>query len=123
MTTLENNARTFASLVSEIPGVCVCASFQYYLGIIVSNLLLGLSAVMPTGAMYCMVHIALDQFPQFEADVEWVQALLDEQQVFVLPGACFTMPGYFRAVLCAPEAMMRDAARRMTLFCDKHRIK
>ena len=48
----------------------------------------GLHIVLPRAAMYCMVGIDLKLFPDFPSDVEFSQKLLDEQQVFVLPGSC-----------------------------------
>ncbi len=80
----------------------------------------GLSVVAPRAAMYCMVGIDLSLFPSFPSEVEFSQALLHEQQVFVLPGSCFTMPSYFRVVLCAPVATLKDAAKRICVFAAKH---
>ncbi len=97
---LERNAAAFALGVARIPG---------------------LHCITPQGAMYSMVGIALERFPAFPSEVEFAQALLDEQQVFVLPGSCFTMPGYFRVVVCAPADKLTEAARRLAVFCDKHR--
>lgn len=80
----------------------------------------GLSIVVPKAAMYCMVGIDMKRFPDFPSDVEFAQRLLDEQQVFVLPGSCFTMPAFFRVVLCAPKETMVEAARRIRVFCGAH---
>ena len=80
----------------------------------------GMSVVAPRAAMYCMVSVELARFPEFPSEVELAQALLHEQQVFVLPGSCFTMPGYFRVVLCAPAATLREAAGRIAAFAAAH---
>jgi tyrosine aminotransferase len=69
-----------------------------------------------------MVEIDLTVFPKFPSDVEFSQELLDEQQLFVLPGSCFTMPSFFRVVLCAPESAMTESVARIAAFCDTHRV-
>ena len=100
--TLEDNAKAFGDEIDKIDG---------------------LSIVQPKAAMYAMVGIDLKQFPAFPSDVEFAQALLDQQQVFVLPGSCFTMPNFFRVVLCAPAEKLLEAAKRMAVFCDNNRKK
>lgn len=102
MKQLEHNATVFGSLVSKIEG---------------------LNCIMPKGAMYLMVGIHLESFPEFKSEMDFAQALVDEQQVFVLPGSCFTMPNYFRVVLCPPADKLEEAARRIASFCDAHRNK
>lgn len=82
----------------------------------------GLTVVRPQGAMYCMVSFDVAEFPSFTTDVEFAQALLRDQQVFVLPGSCFMMPFYFRVVLCAPADVLADAARRIVAFCTQNRL-
>ena len=99
LNTLQENAKAFLAAIEGTPGLTV---------------------VVPKAAMYCMVGIDLAVFPKFPSDVEFSQALLDEQQVFVLPGSCFTMPSYFRVVLCAPKDKMTDAATRIKAFCATH---
>lgn len=80
----------------------------------------GITAVMPSAAMYAMVKIEMEKFPKFPSEVEFAQGLLEEQQVFVLPGSCFTMPNSFRVVLCAPADVLADAAARIVKFCLQH---
>ncbi|KAF5286808.1 hypothetical protein FQR65_LT12429 [Abscondita terminalis] len=46
----------------------------------------GLTAFMPDGTMYMMVKIELDQFPQFNTGLEFMQRLMEEESVFCLPG-------------------------------------
>lgn len=98
--TLEDNAVSFGNEIKKIEG---------------------LNMVQPKAAMYAMVGIDMKRFPGFPSDVEFSQALLDDQQVFVLPGSCFTMPNFFRVVLCAPGEKLLEAAKRMAAFCEKHR--
>lgn len=98
---LEENAQVFGSLISNI---------------------VGLKCIMPKGAMYLMVGIDMSMFPHFKSEMEFAQALVDEQQVFVLPGSCFTMPNYVRVVLCPPADKLREAAQRIAIFCETHRV-
>lgn len=80
----------------------------------------GLRPVMPGGAMYMMIGIDIERFPEYETDLEFVQALVAEQSVFCLPGACFEYPNYMRIVLTVPEDMMVEACHRLAEFCEKH---
>lgn len=58
----------------------------------------------------------------FGSDLTFAQALLSEENVFVLPGAAFSLPGYCRIVFCAPIDRLRDAMDRMEAFCARHRV-
>lgn len=80
----------------------------------------GLKPIMPAGAMYMMVGIETECFPDFDDDVEFTQKLLAEQSVFCLPAQCFQYPNYFRVVLTVPEEKMREACRRIQEFCSAH---
>ncbi|XP_055622029.1 tyrosine aminotransferase [Toxorhynchites rutilus septentrionalis] len=80
----------------------------------------GLRPVMPGGAMYMMIGIDIECFPEFETDLEFVQALVAQQSVFCLPGQCFEYPNYVRIVLTVPEEMIIEACKRLDEFCEKH---
>lgn len=80
----------------------------------------GLKPIMPDGAMYMMIAIDIENFPEFEDDLQFVQALVKEQSVFCLPGKCFDYPNYFRIVLTVPEEMVWEACTRIADFCYKH---
>ncbi|WWC73240.1 tyrosine aminotransferase [Kwoniella pini CBS 10737] len=80
----------------------------------------GLSATFPSGAMYSFVKIEEGAFPALQDDVAFATALYNEQAVFVLPGMCFGMPGYFRVVLGTPADVMLDVIERLQEFCQKH---
>ncbi|XP_019539199.2 tyrosine aminotransferase-like [Aedes albopictus] len=80
----------------------------------------GLRPIMPGGAMYMMIGIDIGRFPEFETDLEFVQALVAEQSVFCLPGQCFEYPNYVRIVLTVPEDMIVEACKRLEEFCQKH---
>ncbi|XP_037821427.1 tyrosine aminotransferase-like [Lucilia sericata] len=80
----------------------------------------GLNPVMPNGAMYMMVGINIEQFPEFKDDTHFVQELVNEQSVFCLPGSCFEFPNYMRIVLTVPREMIEEACSRMAEFCEAH---
>ncbi|XP_043475156.1 tyrosine aminotransferase [Leptopilina heterotoma] len=83
----------------------------------------GLKPIMPDGAMYMMVQIDLDSFPEFQSDLEFVQRLLAEESVFCLPGKCFDYPSYIRLVISPPIDMLEEACNRIEQFCVRHHIK
>ncbi|XP_053305188.1 tyrosine aminotransferase [Spea bombifrons] len=80
----------------------------------------GLCPVQPAGAMYLMVGIDMEHFPEFENDVDFTERMISEQSVFCLPATCFEYPNYFRVVLTVPEEMMIEACRRIREFCEQH---
>ncbi|XP_067641577.1 tyrosine aminotransferase [Eurosta solidaginis] len=80
----------------------------------------GLKPVMPEGAMYMMVGIDNEHFPEFKTDTQFVQELVNEQSVFCLPGSCFEYPNFIRIILTVPEDMLKEACMRMSEFCETH---
>lgn len=88
----------------------------------------GLRVIRPGGAMYAMVRIDADVWcsslssadPAITSDTEWCQALLREENVFVLPGTAFGLPGTARMVFAAPPSTLMEAASRIVQFCHRH---
>ncbi|XP_036604820.1 tyrosine aminotransferase [Trichosurus vulpecula] len=80
----------------------------------------GLRPIQPSGAMYLMVGIEMEHFPEFENDVEFSERLITEQSVVCLPGKCFEYPNFFRVVITVPKVMMLEACSRIQEFCEKH---
>lgn len=80
----------------------------------------GLRANMPKGAMYMLIRIEPGAF-DFGDEVDFCAALYNEEAVFVLPGMCFSAPGYVRFVLGTPEEVTRDVMTRLEAFCKRHR--
>ncbi|GAB1293645.1 Tyrosine aminotransferase [Apodemus speciosus] len=80
----------------------------------------GLQPVRPSGAMYLMVGIEMEHFPEFENDVEFTERLIAEQSVHCLPATCFEYPNFFRVVITVPEVMMLEACSRIQEFCEQH---
>lgn len=75
---------------------------------------------MPDGAMYMMIGIDIENFPEYEDELQFVQALVKEQSVFCLPGKCFEYPNYIRIVLTVPEDLIWESCTRIADFCNKH---
>lgn len=80
----------------------------------------GLTPYVAEAAMYMMVQIHLEHFPQFKTGSEFIMRLLQEQAVFCLPGEAFFFPKYFRIVITTPEDKLVEACHRMKKFCDAH---
>uniref|UniRef100_A0AAX7SL97 Tyrosine aminotransferase n=1 Tax=Astatotilapia calliptera TaxID=8154 RepID=A0AAX7SL97_ASTCA len=80
----------------------------------------GLNPVMPSGAMYIMIGIDMDHFPDFKNDVDFTERLVTEQSVFCLPASAFEYPNFFRIVVTVPEEMMLEACARIREFCQSH---
>lgn len=80
----------------------------------------GLRPIMPQGAMYLMVGIDIEHFPEFDDEMDFLQQLVREQSVFCLPGKCFQIRNYFRIVITVPADKIKEACERIAEFCDKH---
>ncbi|XP_078525813.1 tyrosine aminotransferase [Lissotriton helveticus] len=80
----------------------------------------GLRPVRPDGAMYLMVGIDMECFPEFQGDVHFTERMISEQSVFCLPATCFEYPNYFRIVVTVPEDLMLEACNRIREFCEQH---
>eukprot|EP00753_Platysulcus_tardus_P020796 PLAT8410.1.p2 GENE.PLAT8410.1~~PLAT8410.1.p2 ORF type:complete len:218 (+),score=125.49 PLAT8410.1:744-1397(+) len=80
----------------------------------------GLTVVPPQGAMYAMIGVDVDRMADIEDDRDFVQKLLDEEGVFVLPGQCFGLRNFVRIVLCPPLDKLRVAYDKMEAFCARH---
>lgn len=81
-----------------------------------------LSPVEPQGAMYAMVGINMDYFDPADIsdDAIFASKLLQEENLFVLPGKCFSSDNYVRLVMCCPREMIQDACDRLKAFCTRH---
>ena len=66
-----------------------------------------------------MVTIDLDKV-KFETEPEFVQTLLDEENVFVLPGSCFHTNGMFRVVVTQPIQVYVELRTRVIKFMKRH---
>jgi len=97
----------------------------------------GLKMVLPEGAMYAMIRVCRHDIggqrlgiPEegneeeeeeedrekeegVEDEMEFLERLMREESVQVLPGTCFGAPGYFRVVLTVPENKLKEACKRI----------
>lgn len=85
----------------------------------------GLSVIAPQGAMYVMVRIESTKFDaSVQDDMSFTKMLLEEENVFVLPGRAFGASSdqchVFRVVFCAPEMVLAEAFDRIADFCRRH---
>jgi len=80
----------------------------------------GLIPIMPRGAMYMMVKVDMDRFPQFNTDLEFIERLVSEESVQCMPGKCFNYPGYMRLVLTLPRRLLNEALDRIHSFCSRN---
>lgn len=46
----------------------------------------GLRPIMPQGAMYMMIEIKMQFFPEYKNECQFLENLVAEQSVFCLPG-------------------------------------
>jgi tyrosine aminotransferase len=70
--------------------------------------------------MYAIVKIHLTKFSDIQDDVDFTKKLLQEENVFVLPGQAFHYPGVFRVVYCSSSHVLQEASRRIANFCQRH---
>lgn len=80
----------------------------------------GLEPIKPSGAFYMMIKIHLENFKRFSTDLEFIDALTEEQSVLAFPGPCFQIKGYFRFVLTVPLDKLIEACQRINEFCISH---
>lgn len=80
----------------------------------------GISPVRPNGAMYLMIGLNMDSFPEFENELEFAKALIAEESVYCLPGSIFSYPGSVRLVITYPAEKIREACQRLKGFCFRH---
>jgi len=80
----------------------------------------GLIPIMPRGAMYMMVKVDMERFPQFKTDLDFIEKLVSEESVYCMPGKCFNYPGYMRLVLTLPPKLLSEALDRINQFCSRN---
>ncbi|GKY91624.1 hypothetical protein MPSEU_000134300 [Mayamaea pseudoterrestris] len=81
----------------------------------------GLEVINPGGAMYALVRMDSSVFDEtIPDDIAFSQALMLEENVFVLPGSCFGVENVFRIVFCAPIVVLDEATERIQTFCHRH---
>ena len=82
----------------------------------------GLQVLDSQGAMYLMARIDAEQFDEsIRSDLDFCKLLLEEENVFALPGTCFGVEKTVRLVFCAPIPVLGQATARIQEFCHRHR--
>lgn len=79
----------------------------------------GLHVIPAQGAMYATIEIDPTKL-DVEHDLEFAMRLVDEENVFVLPGTAMGVQNIIRVSFCSPEAVLDAAARRIEDFCRRH---
>ena len=67
----------------------------------------GLIPVMPSGALYMMVGIELDKFPHISTAVDFMEKLMLEESVYILPGEVSNYYGLMVATLLSVKSIIR----------------
>eukprot|EP00440_Ansanella_granifera_P047262 gb/GFBE01051187.1/.p1 GENE.gb/GFBE01051187.1/~~gb/GFBE01051187.1/.p1 ORF type:complete len:456 (+),score=76.19 gb/GFBE01051187.1/:1-1368(+) len=74
----------------------------------------------PQGSMYFMVRLQPNVLEGIGCDdKELARKLLEEESIAVLPGQCFSAPGYFRCVFAASVEVLEEAWDRIEAFCRR----
>ena len=86
------------------------------------NVIPGLSAVKPMGALYCFLKVDIKRF-NITNDVKFMLDLLLEQHLLLVHGTGFNWkePDHFRIVFLPDKDMLSDAMRRLGHFLEKYR--
>lgn len=74
----------------------------------------------PQGTLYMLLKVDARAFGDLDDDVAFCAALLQEENLVLLPGQCFGVPGYVRLVLTPPQPMLAEGLRRLRDFCGRH---
>ena len=84
----------------------------------------GLTVTAPQGAMYLMAQINCSLFDDaIDDDLVFTKLLLEEENVFVLPGRAFgATTDLFRVCFGAPADMLDEAFVRIHAFCQRHYV-
>lgn len=73
----------------------------------------------PEGAFYLFISLKKVLGKKYKTASEWVEALLDEEKVAVVPGEAFFVSGYFRMSYAASDDDLKEAMKRIKRFVKK----
>lgn len=97
MSLLESNARFTENQLANVPGIRVLKA---------------------QGAMYLMAQVDVELLG-LKDDMEFVEELLKEEAVMLLPGECFQAKNFVRIVYSAPQQVLGEACERISAFCKR----
>jgi aspartate aminotransferase len=78
----------------------------------------GLSFADPEGAFYFFVSIEKLLGKKYKTATEWCNALLEKENVAVVPGEAFLSPGYFRLSFAASMKDLEEAVKKIKKFIE-----
>ena len=82
-----------------------------------------LEVIPAQGAMYAMVRISVNALVGIKDDTDFAQQLLQEENLVVLPGACFGIKNFVRILTCPSKDVVSESIDRMNDFCQRRRRK
>jgi tyrosine aminotransferase len=77
---------------------------------------------MPRGAMFMLLGLELEKFPNIGTSFEFMELLVQEQSVLTHPSELFHLPGFLRLTLTMPTAILVEVCERLSEFCHKYTI-
>lgn len=122
-TSIAQYAALAAYTATEDPTVDMRKVFSERLNLLYNLLedIPGFSCTKPHGAFYLFPHIAeAVKMNQFNSTEEWVEALLEEEKVAVVPGGGFGAPDNIRLSYATSTEALIEAAKRMKRFVENH---
>ncbi len=84
------------------------------------NSITGITCLMPKGAFYVFPSCKglIGKTTKIKNDTDFVQKLLEKQNVAVVQGSAFGLDGYFRISYATSMQKLKVAMQRIKLFCE-----
>ncbi len=84
------------------------------------NSITGITCLMPKGAFYVFPSCKglIGKTTKIKNDTDFVQKLLEKQNVAVVQGSAFGLEGYFRISYATSMQKLKVAMQRIKLFCE-----
>ena len=84
------------------------------------NSITGITCLMPKGAFYVFPSCKglIGKTTKIKNDTDFVQKLLEKQNVAVVQGSAFGLEGYFRISYATSMQKLKVAMKRIKLFCE-----
>ncbi len=84
------------------------------------NSIKGISCLIPNGAFYVFPSCKglLNKKTKLKTDTDFVQKLLEKENVAVVQGSAFGLDGYFRISYATSMENLKKAMDRIKSFCD-----
>lgn len=83
----------------------------------------GVKCEKPSGAFYLFPNVEETiKRNGFNTTTEWAEALLEEENVAVVPGEGFGAPNYIRLSYATSTELLTEAAKRIKRFVENHQL-